>query len=286
MTERNLHVLAPSAGIGLGATAPRLRIVNNVKLASVLPATRTHGSVRHAPRSRPQRRPSRRARAPARSTDEPHHVRPASGRATPHLTPEDAVIDAIRLGRRAILNLTVAQRSALDDPEGRQSLWILEHILLARLRTGQPRELPLTEQFVLRAARRLGLPQSRNAARRVSRRLAGAGIIVPFDFYRQKYASSAPRGFRVLLWSVQPISLADGRPRSFAEPRQPRSATPTASVAARRKVKSRAWWTHPLFGNPDRRPPPALWHRKRELWLSRGHRREEELREAEYWEAG
>lgn len=179
-----------------------------------------------------------------------------------------------------ILNLTVAQRSALDDPEGRRALWIVEHVLLARLWTGQPRELPLTERFILRAARRLGLPLSRSAARRVSRRLAKAGVIVPFGSYRQEYAASAPRGFRILLWSVQPIAWADGRPRSFAEPRRPRSATPTASVATRRKRKSLGWWTHALFGTPDGRLPPGTWRSHGERWREKGYRKAEAARES------
>jgi hypothetical protein len=194
---------------------------------------------------------------------------------------------AVRPGRTATLNLTPAQQATLSDPEGLHALSILAHLLAAQDAAGERGYVLLTEWFVLWLARRLGLPVGRNGARRVVRRLVEAKVIRPAGSYRQAYGI-LPRGHRVPRFRVAvPVWLGSRQLRTTPAPRRLRSATSKACVATRRKVKSRAWWKHPLFGNPGGCPPLDLGQKKRKLWLSKRHRLGELLRDAECcWEEG
>jgi hypothetical protein len=64
--------------------------------------------------------------------------------------------------------------------------------------------------------------------------------------YRQRYRSSAARsGFRVPLFRLGASATAKRR----------------ASVGKRTRVKRTRpvrWWAHPLFGEPNGRPPPHI----------------------------
>jgi len=73
-----------------------------------------------------------------------------------------------------------------------------------------------------------------------------AGVPESSGSYRQRYRRSGARsGFRVRLFRLGTTASAKGK----------------ASVGKRRTVKrSRPvrWWAHPLFGDPNGRPPPHL----------------------------
>jgi hypothetical protein len=199
--------------------------------------------------------------------------------------PEDLVLRHVEAGSAVVLNLTPEQRHALSDHEGQRALSLLCHLLLARHAADQPDELPLTEQFILRLACRLRIPLGRNAARRVIARLKATGVIVPLGSYRQAYGIN-PGAYKVTLWIVTPIAWVGTRPRSFAGPRKrPRSATRTASVATPGQHKLDPWWQHPLFGNPDGRPPPGTKPKRLERWASQPHLAHEQRREREHEKA-
>jgi hypothetical protein len=120
-----------------------------------------HAHVGGRPRSQARATRSRRSRrtagcGPPGSDDRPRE--PRLPRAThPGVSPEDAVRRAITPGRTSALELSAEQRKAFADQEGLDALSILGHVLDARTRTGQRDEFPLTEGFVTRVARRLGL---------------------------------------------------------------------------------------------------------------------------------
>jgi hypothetical protein len=252
-----------------------------VKLTPVLPARRQVALSRVAPRSRPRRRPAGRARAPARLTDDPElpSATARKGGSPPRgITRGDAVMAEIRPGRSGDLDLTRSQRSALSDQEGLDALSILGHLIAARHAAGEDGRVPLTEQFVLWVARRLRLPVGRNGARRVVRRLKTAGVVAPAGSYRQSYGV-LPRGFRVPCFRVTvAVWLGSRRLRSAPPRRRLRSATHQASNAAHHKLKSLAWWQHPLFGHPDGLPPPGTSSEVRRRWRSGKHRKAEAQR--------
>lgn len=198
--------------------------------------------------------------------------------------PEEAVIAAVKPGCSAILNLTPDQRALMtNDQEGLDALSLLCHLLFARDAAGLRGALPLTEQFTLHVARRLGLGLGRNGVRRAVRRLATAGVVAPASSYRQKYTNAAiPSGFRVRLWNVTPVVWIENEPRRFARGR-PHPAYCQASVAGRTSRKVPQWWCDPLMGNPDDCPPhgvpPGVLHR----WASEKHFRGERGRERAFY---
>jgi hypothetical protein len=194
---------------------------------------------------------------------------------------ESDVIAAVVPGKRAIINLTQAQRESLcAAPEGLKALALMEHLVYVRVKLGADGCMPLTERFLCRLAQRLDLGLGRNAVRRVRCVLAEAGVIARAGVYRQGYMSTGtPNGFRVPLWSVRPVCWIDGHVWRCAEPDRLRSATSPASVATRRSVKGGPWWRHPVFGNPDGRKPRGAPARDVKRWRSQDHLWEETRRE-------
>jgi len=122
---------------------------------------------------------------------------------------------------------------------------VLRALLRARRATGQAATFPLTEDTFQAIARRLGHQVGDKRARATIKRCIALGVIEDAGSYRQTYKASASRsGFRVPLFRLRVAS-----------------ARLQASVGKRRAVKrSRPvrWWAHPLFGEPNGRPPPHL----------------------------
>jgi len=143
-------------------------------------AAPAHATTRPA-RARRTRRVAR--RGPPRP-DDPREPRPPDGAAR-GVYPEYAVLRAIVPGNTACLALNPNQRAALADQEGLNALSVLGHVVWARAATGLREELPLTEGFVGRVARRLGLDMRRAQLRRVVPRLAAGGVISSAGSYRQ-----------------------------------------------------------------------------------------------------
>jgi hypothetical protein len=170
----------------------------------------------------------------------------------------EQVLAAVRPGQAWILNLTAAERAALDDDEGRFALSVLQHLLDARRRvvTGRPWEpAPLTGETVRRVALRLGHRVGEHRCLRLIRRLRDAGVIVDVGSYRDRCT-----GFRIRLFAA--VSRASSRATTVLR---------TCRVSVRRKSSTTRrrhapWWRHPLFGNPDGRPPPGVDRRTVQRW--------------------
>jgi len=109
-----------------------------------------------------------------------------------------------------------------------------------------PEAFPLTEDAFQAVARRLGLSIGDKRTRAIIKRCVALGVPESSGSYRQHYRRSGARsGFRVRLFRLGTTASAKSK----------------ASVGKRRTVKrSRPvrWWAHPLFGDPNGRPPPHL----------------------------
>ena len=109
-----------------------------------------------------------------------------------------------------------------------------------------PEAFPLAEDAFQAIAHRLGLSIGDKRTRAIIKRCIALGVLESAGSYRQRYRNSSARsGFRVTLFQLGTSAAAKRK----------------ASVGKRRTVKrSRPvrWWAHPLFGEPNRRPPPHL----------------------------
>jgi hypothetical protein len=163
-------------------------------------------------------------------------------------SPLEQVLANVVPGRVQRLRLSEGQRRELGDRDGRIALQVLRALLRARKGTRNPRvtePFPLTEDAFQAIARRLGHRVGDKRARAIIKRCVALGVLESAGSYRQRYRSSAARsGFRVPLFRLRVAS-----------------ARLQASVGKRPLVKdSKAvrWWAHPLFGEPDGRPPPQI----------------------------
>jgi hypothetical protein len=160
-------------------------------------------------------------------------------------SPLEQVLANIVPGRGQRLRLNEKQRRGLKDRDGRIALQVLRALLRARRATGQAATFPLTEDALQAIAAKLGHKVGDKRARAIIKRCAALGVTEDAGSYRQTYKASASRsGFRVPLFRLRVAS-----------------ARLQASVGKRPLVKrSKAvrWWAHPLFGEPNGRPPPQL----------------------------
>lgn len=167
----------------------------------------------------------------------------------------DSVLSAVRPGHAWVLSLTPDERRLLDDRDGRLALSILQHLLDARRRVVRGRSwepTPLTGDTVRRVGLRLGVRLGEHRCLRLVRRLRQAGVIVPAGSYRDRRS-----GYRVMLWA------AAGRAATRV------LRTPRVSIrrtSGTRRLRHAPWWAHPLFGNPDGRPPPGADRRTLQRW--------------------
>jgi hypothetical protein len=163
--------------------------------------------------------------------------------------PLEQVLANVVPGRDQRLRLSEKQRRELGDRDGRIALQVLRALLRARKTTRSRRvteAFPLTEDAFQAIARRLGHQIGDKRARAIITRCIAFGVIESAGSYRQRYRRSGARsGFLVPLFRLGTSA----------------SAKRQASVGKRRTVKrSRParWWAHPLFGEPNGRPPPHL----------------------------
>jgi hypothetical protein len=163
--------------------------------------------------------------------------------------PLEQILANLVPGRDQRLRLSERQRRELGDRDGRIALQVLRALLRARKTTRNCRAretFPLTEGAFQAIARRLGHQVGDKRARAIIKRCIALGVLEGAGSYRQRYRSSATRsGFLVPLFRLGTSA----------------SAKRQASVGKRRAVKrSRPvrWWAHPLFGEPNGRPPPHL----------------------------
>jgi hypothetical protein len=161
--------------------------------------------------------------------------------------PLEQVLGNVVPGRGQRLRLTEAQRRALDDRDGRIARQVIRALARARTATGRPSgPFPLTEAAFQAVARRLGLSIGDKRTRAIIKCCIALGVLESAGSYRQCYRNAAGRsGFRVRLFRLGATAAAKR----------------TASVGKRTRVKrSRRlrWWAHPLFGEPNGRPPPHL----------------------------
>jgi hypothetical protein len=175
--------------------------------------------------------------------------------------PLERVLANVVRGRDHRLRLSEAQRRGLSDRDGRIALQVIRALVRARRTTTPFREpksstqaaFPLTEDAFQAIARRLGHQIGDKRTRAITKRCVALGVLEGAGSYRQRYRSSAVRsGFRVPLFRLGTTAAAKRK----------------ASVGKRRLVKrSRRvrWWAHPLFGEPNGRPPPhlGLWRANR-----------------------
>jgi hypothetical protein len=161
------------------------------------------------------------------------------------------VASAVVPGRVVRLRLAPEQREALRDHDGQLGLDVLRHLLGARFVVQpKPAPFPLTAEAFQRVAGKLGVRVGIKRSYTIIRRLSDAGIIENIASYRQPYGTSAaPSGFRVTLYRLA-AKVASVRPA-----RRQRAIGGGAVV---NPLPRRRWWEHPLFGNPDGRPPPHL----------------------------
>jgi hypothetical protein len=181
----------------------------------------------------------------------------------------------VRLGAKAILNLTPDQREALSrDDEACAVLMVISHLLHARDAAGEHGPVPITEGWMLSLARRLGVPLGRNASRRGMKHIASLGVIAPAGVYRQGYRIATPGGHKVPMWSIQvPVWIRTTYlGHAFRTGGRDRRPCGPASVATWRSVKSKPWWEHGVFGNPDGLPPVGLSPSLRKRWRPRRDR--------------
>jgi hypothetical protein len=163
--------------------------------------------------------------------------------------PLERVLANIVPGRDQRLRLSERQRRELGDRDGRIALQVLRALARARRVTRKPRftePFPLTEDAFQAIARRLGLSIGDKRTRAIIKRCVALGVLESAGSYRQRYRRSAGRsGFQVPLFRLGTSAAAKRK----------------ASVGKRRSVKrSRRvrWWAHPLFGEPNGRPPPQF----------------------------
>jgi hypothetical protein len=160
-------------------------------------------------------------------------------------SPLELVLANVVAGRGRRLRLNEKQRRELQDRDGRIALQVLRALLRARRAAGQAATFPLTEDALQAIAAKLGHKIGDKRARAIVKRCVSLGVLEEAGSYRQTYKFSAPRsGFRVPLFRLRVAS-----------------AKCRASVGKRPVVKrSKAvrWWAHPLFGEPNGRPPPQL----------------------------
>jgi hypothetical protein len=163
--------------------------------------------------------------------------------------PLEQVLANVVPGRGQRLRLSERQRRELDDRDGRIALQVLRALVRARKATRNPRAtelFPLTEDAFQAIARRLGHQVGDKRARAIIKRCIALEVLEGAGSYRQRYRSSAARsGFRVPLFQLGTSAAAKRK----------------ASVGKRRTVKRSGpvrWWAHPLFGEPNGRPPPHL----------------------------
>jgi hypothetical protein len=168
----------------------------------------------------------------------------------------EQVLASVVPGRGQRLRLSERQRRELGDRDGRIALQVLRALVRARRVTPKFTalgEFPLTEDAFQAIARRLGLAIGDKRTRAIINRCVALGVLEGAGSYRQRYRSSAARsGFRVPLYRLGTSAAAKRK----------------ASVGKRRPVqRSRRvrWWAHPLFGEPNSRPPPhlGLWRASR-----------------------
>jgi hypothetical protein len=177
--------------------------------------------------------------------------------------PLERVLANVVPGRDQRLRLSERQRRELNDRDGRIALQVLRALVRARRggnrapkstnratptqsRFLSPELFPLTEDAFQAIARRLGHQVGDKRARAIIKRCTALGVLESAGSYRQRYRRSGTRsGFRVPLFRLKTTAAAKRK----------------ASVGKRRTVKrSRPvrWWAHPLFGEPNGRPPPHL----------------------------
>jgi hypothetical protein len=163
--------------------------------------------------------------------------------------PLEQVLANVVRGRDQRLRLSERQRRGLDDRDGRIALQVLRALVRARKATCPPmrtESFPLTEDAFQAIARRLGLSVGDKRARAIIKRCITLGVLESAGSYRQRYRSSSVRsGFRVPLYRLGTTAAAKRK----------------ASVGKRSSVKRFRlvrWWAHPLFGEPNGRPPPHL----------------------------
>jgi hypothetical protein len=159
--------------------------------------------------------------------------------------PLEQVLANIVRGRGQRLRLSEKQRRELVDRDGRIALQVLRALRRARRTLGMAETFPLSEDAFQAIAQRLGHKVGDKRARAIIKRCVSLGVTESAGHYRQTYKASASRsGFRVPLFRLRVTS-----------------AKCRASVGKRTSVKrSKAvrWWAHPLFGEPNGRPPPQL----------------------------
>jgi hypothetical protein len=161
--------------------------------------------------------------------------------------PLEQVLANVVPGRGQRLRLSETQRRELGDRDGRIALQVLRALVRARQFSDRsPKPFPLTEDAFQAIARRLGHQVGDKRARAIIKRCVALGVLENAGSYRQRYRRSGARsGFLVPLFRLGTSA----------------SAKRQASVGKRRSVKcSRPvrWWAHPLFGEPNGRPPPHL----------------------------
>jgi hypothetical protein len=168
-------------------------------------------------------------------------------------SPLEQVLANVVPGRGQRLRLNEKQRRGLGDRDGRIARQVLRALVRARAAADMPETFPLAEDAFQAVARRLGLSIGDKRTRAIIKRCTALGVLESSGSYRQRCRNSPGRsGFRVPLLRLGTTAAAIRK----------------ASVGKRRPVKrSRRvrWWAHPLFGEPNGRPPPhlGLWRASR-----------------------
>jgi len=122
----------------------------------------------------------------------------------------------------------------------------------AAVTTGHPPgTFPLTEAVFQAVALKLDHHVGIKRVRRVLRRLISEGVLSPAGSYRQVYRSGKGNsGYRVRLYTLT-VAVRAARSKRAVGKRGAVKGTPTTR-----------WWQHPLFGEPDGKPPPHLGRRQ------------------------
>lgn len=167
------------------------------------------------------------------------------------------VLAAVRPGNAVRLSLTPAQKRALADPDGRIALNVVRHLLGARassVKHGKARDaFPVTAETFAAVARKLGTPVGTKRARALTHRLRAADVLTFSGSYPQRYGSR----YRVKLYRLGTVAASL------------LSQLPVGRRQVVKRKKRLRWYEHPLFGEPDGRPPPGLTKKRANQMRSR-----------------
>ena len=165
------------------------------------------------------------------------------------------VLAAVRLGNVIRLSLSDEQKREFRDTDGQIALTVVRHLDAARraaVTTGHPPDsFPLTEAVFQAVALKLDHRVGIKRIRKLLRRLISQEVLTPAGSYRQVYRNGEGNsGYRVRLYTLTVAVLAA------------RSKRAVGKRGAVKRSPTRRWWQHPLFGEPDGKPPPQLGRRR------------------------